>query len=753
MRYNDNINKNKNNIKNNKRVNSSPVKVPDGYFLLSEAADKCSYSQEYLSLLARRGELKADKIGRRWYTTIEWLRNYIELHPAEKKGNIKGEFFDDSKYKKVIQCSDLNQPVKFCWKKVASVYVNAIIGFFNGFRLFLRKLLSVLDNNFILIKIFSLVKTKIAEVVLDKNNSARKQSVIEDICVEIEIKLRTSNLCDLAILFLPKFRNSNTARVHYPFARGSNKYILESVFNILESAIETATVNPIRFLFRLVADKFNLVVLNFRIAVISLAQRPVFVARHSKVLPWWYKLETVACLFLILFFVGVSVFSFTDYKTADKHYMELAGLYNSLLVEFDNSRDSFDYIVSDIYTGTRKLAFKTINDFSSSYSFIFDYTRDYIYFENKQNKSSAGVVAGVSTYNLPKYVVSKAFIGLDNVNKASSDISRYASNNGRGSNFLVRDYGEKLGLKLFMYLDDFNLLPSYLAKSSVYYENRIIHSRTEFVFKHQADLPERFFEDGNKSEVNKELAMLSDIYKSFLRLKNEMNRKLLENDTFFSRSSQFLSANAVKLVISNYIGWPVGELDDKKMESGLVRLNSDTNTASIALNKNLSSLVNPTSRIIEDKSNEYSRLERLAQLVLDGLSDSLGDFELWSDKLFGTTGDSLGDAYLALLNVLNLQPAYNNYSSPKTLVGVGDQPLEIERGPVGLRDQGLAIVPLEDKVSDAGKEELANKIKNVFSDEVEVTPDKDSASGMIKPAGTEVSFEDYMYVVVPLKGE
>ena len=63
-----------------------------GFIRLSEAADKCNYSQEYLSLLARRNLLKAEKIGRNWFTKTEWLKNYIEDHPSDLKGNIKGKF-------------------------------------------------------------------------------------------------------------------------------------------------------------------------------------------------------------------------------------------------------------------------------------------------------------------------------------------------------------------------------------------------------------------------------------------------------------------------------------------------------------------------------------------------------------------------------------------------------------------------------------------------------------------------------------
>ena len=45
---------------------------------LSEASELVpGYSQEYLSLRVRQGKLKGQKIGRNWYTKIEWIKKYI----------------------------------------------------------------------------------------------------------------------------------------------------------------------------------------------------------------------------------------------------------------------------------------------------------------------------------------------------------------------------------------------------------------------------------------------------------------------------------------------------------------------------------------------------------------------------------------------------------------------------------------------------------------------------------------------------
>ena len=50
----------------------------ENYISLQEATRYSPYSQEYLSLRARSGKLKALKIGRNWVTTREWLEEYLK---------------------------------------------------------------------------------------------------------------------------------------------------------------------------------------------------------------------------------------------------------------------------------------------------------------------------------------------------------------------------------------------------------------------------------------------------------------------------------------------------------------------------------------------------------------------------------------------------------------------------------------------------------------------------------------------------
>lgn len=48
------------------------------FISLAEAAKITNYSQDYISLLCRQGKLKAQKLGRNWVTTKEWVQSYVD---------------------------------------------------------------------------------------------------------------------------------------------------------------------------------------------------------------------------------------------------------------------------------------------------------------------------------------------------------------------------------------------------------------------------------------------------------------------------------------------------------------------------------------------------------------------------------------------------------------------------------------------------------------------------------------------------
>lgn len=63
--------------------------MADSYIPISQAAIGTPYSQEYLSLLARKGKLRAKKIGRNWFTTPEAVAEYIQKQQEALREEIK----------------------------------------------------------------------------------------------------------------------------------------------------------------------------------------------------------------------------------------------------------------------------------------------------------------------------------------------------------------------------------------------------------------------------------------------------------------------------------------------------------------------------------------------------------------------------------------------------------------------------------------------------------------------------------------
>jgi hypothetical protein len=74
-------------------VSKSKIKKVEKFISLSEASKLCDYSQEYLSLRSRQKKLKSKKIGRNWFTTEQWLNEYLKENgkneecPLQKRAN------------------------------------------------------------------------------------------------------------------------------------------------------------------------------------------------------------------------------------------------------------------------------------------------------------------------------------------------------------------------------------------------------------------------------------------------------------------------------------------------------------------------------------------------------------------------------------------------------------------------------------------------------------------------------------------
>jgi len=71
-----------------KKIKSSSSQKNKDYISLAQAEKYCPYSGDYLKLRARKGKLRAIKIGRNWVTTKEWVKEYagqMEGYKEERK--------------------------------------------------------------------------------------------------------------------------------------------------------------------------------------------------------------------------------------------------------------------------------------------------------------------------------------------------------------------------------------------------------------------------------------------------------------------------------------------------------------------------------------------------------------------------------------------------------------------------------------------------------------------------------------------
>lgn len=90
------------------------------YLSLQEAAEVSPYSQEYLSLRARQGKLRAIKLGRNWVTTKEWLQEYFEKAGEYKNGN--GDASKTAPSPPNLPIEIIFTPAAFNWKFAFVLY-------------------------------------------------------------------------------------------------------------------------------------------------------------------------------------------------------------------------------------------------------------------------------------------------------------------------------------------------------------------------------------------------------------------------------------------------------------------------------------------------------------------------------------------------------------------------------------------------------------------------------------------------------
>lgn len=91
---------------------------------MAEASKICPYTQDYLSLLARRGELQAEKNGRNWYTKVHWLNEYLE----KKRPNAIIEEEKNEKKERINKKEKSRFRTIWIWLAITTIIV--FVGFF-----------------------------------------------------------------------------------------------------------------------------------------------------------------------------------------------------------------------------------------------------------------------------------------------------------------------------------------------------------------------------------------------------------------------------------------------------------------------------------------------------------------------------------------------------------------------------------------------------------------------------------------------
>ena len=80
---------------------------------LRKLAIEGPYEARYLSLLVQRKKLKAKKVGRNYYSTKEWLDEYLELHAQDqKKDQYEQEIERKKQDKKAEQIKEIKKLTK-----------------------------------------------------------------------------------------------------------------------------------------------------------------------------------------------------------------------------------------------------------------------------------------------------------------------------------------------------------------------------------------------------------------------------------------------------------------------------------------------------------------------------------------------------------------------------------------------------------------------------------------------------------------
>jgi hypothetical protein len=133
----------------------------------------------------------------------------------------------------------------------------------------------------------------------------------------------------------------------------------------------------------------------------------------------------------------------------------------------------------------------------------------------------------------------------------------------------------------------------------------------------------------------------------------------------------------------------------------------------------------------------------VADKIEDNISPELADS---AKMVTANIYDAVGSALLTMKNGYNNVVAF--FTSPAKLAM--DVPREF--GEVTVSKVTPNGIVLSSSVgSEQGDEELKNKIKGSFSDDVEISPDNSGTAGVITPVFKDTKGKDFVYVMVPVK--
>ncbi|HOZ36867.1 MAG TPA: hypothetical protein PLR18_03505, partial [bacterium] len=294
-----------NNIKSVGGDKSSRV-VPHGYFLLSELEGQCEYSQEYLSLLARKGELKAKKFGRNWYATKESLVEYTHSHAVKVKEGEKAKNTADRKETKLL--AEVVEE-----KKVAS---QAVI-------VEKRTQTKTGQEKKRWQSKIRMVKNKINNWVESQERAYRRNAAGTKILERQLIIRKIIDKTQPTQRTIAAYERAEN-KVHYPMKQGLNRAILEEAKDLVERQAERPRVKASEWFSVLVLDRVRAMLFHGRIAIQDFWRAPEMTVKYWPVLRREYKFRTAAYGLAVFLFLIISGASVLDYQGTNKNYERLA---------------------------------------------------------------------------------------------------------------------------------------------------------------------------------------------------------------------------------------------------------------------------------------------------------------------------------------------------------------------------------------------------------------------------------------------